>query len=603
MTRVFGLVDPDPERRCRVIEAVAQRFNSALELRNNRWEAGSLVILSQVGATTPVDQAIDGADSAWVLGSVYSGDGRSAASHVLKRLAAKGPAGINGLNGYYLACTVDASGAVTLGTDALGFFPLYFWANSDMLVFASDPGLVRLHPLCPARFSLEGLVGILLQGHEANGQSVWQNVTRPESGRVLHWRSGAGATTKAAGELIPDERHFGLAYESARQLINGTLHDAVSRATSGRGGHVGMMLSGGMDSRLVAGHLARMAPNHTIFAFGDATDMEVVTAAKVASKLRFPFVRVPILFEPYAAMASERVAEEQLSNSLWDFGWLSGLDTVRAYGLPVLSGFHGDPIMGGSAIDWAFDAQRGGYSFDAMFTKVNAWGMKTDDIEALIDAEGIRRVIGDVVDRMRARYDALPGLPFQKSWLWELYNRGRYHVTPYAWRLSDAAWPLRPYLDRQMLEVAAGMPLNHIARRRMQFDTLIRDFPALARLPLDRNSYDNSPVLSTLRSRITRKLVKPLAAIRTRGGERRAYYRLFNINNAGWRAVRELAEGSRAQAHGILRPDMLARWLPSPEQDIVVVDGIRDASSRKTLLAVMIFAGQEMEVTFANPDH
>jgi hypothetical protein len=266
----------------------------------------------------------------------------------------------------------------------------------------------------------------------------------------------------------------------------------------------------------------------------------------------------------------------------------------------MLNGFHGDAIMGGSPIPWALDARSGLYSFETLFAKAGAFGFPPDEIAHLVSDPSMDHIVRDVVDGMRVRYEALPGLPFQKGWLWGLQTRDRYHAAAYAWRLSDAAWPLMPYSDRRLLEVTMHMPLNFVWGRRMQIDTLKMDFPALARLPLDRNSFDARPLNPSIYYRIRERLLGPFSDLFNLDRERRAYYRAFDINNAGWRTVRNLAELSRNQAHALFRPEELARWIPAADVAIGSADAIRDTANRKTLLALMIFAGQEADARFDN---
>jgi asparagine synthase (glutamine-hydrolysing) len=596
MTTVFGLLDPDSDRRDKVLSAVNVRIAGEDGVTIRRWENGALTLLAASGKTAPLDQKQTPATWAWVMGHIYHDNGKSPADGLIERIEAGSSLEVNGLNGYYLACCMDASGGVTLGTDVLGFFPLYYWANGEVLVFSSEPRLIRLHPGCGSRLSLDGLAGILLQGHEANGQSLWQGIRRPEPGHALRWLPGQGASTPSANPLIPGERYFGLDYQTARTLINDTLRKTTLRAVQSAPKGVGLMLSGGMDSRLVAAHLnAIRNENATAFTFGDSSDIEMECATGVARRLRMKIDRVPIRLDSVGNLAAKYIEREHLSNSVWDFTWLTGIATIAGYGLPMLSGFHGDPIMGGSAIPWALDEKRGQYSFDTMFSRINAWGFDQEEIVRMVGVAPMDEVVSDVIQRMRSRYEALPGLPFQKSWLWGLYNRNRYHVVPYAWRLSTAAWPLMPYSDREMLEVAAGMPLDFIAERRMQVDTLRKDFLSLARLPLDRNSLDSSPLFPSRWYRLKSRILKPFSSASRGKGERRAYFRLFDINNAGWRTARELAERSRTDAHRWIKPEALARWVPPPGENIVLKQPIQDSACRKTLLALMILAGQEKE--------
>lgn len=605
MTCVFGLLDPLAERREQTLRKIRARYSELADDSVAEWSHGALTILAQSGATAPLDQTASADGWSWVMGQIHDPQGLSPAACVLRHTADQknGALGINGLNGYYLACCVEPNGAVTLGTDALGFFPLYVWANREVLIFSSNPDLIRLHPSNASGLSLAGLAGILLQGHIANGQTLWQGIRRPDAGHAARWSPGQNLSSHAIDALTPNDRYFGLNYPSARGLFNATLHDAVARAIAHEPGNLGLMLSGGMDSRLVAGHL-RLLASHRVraFIFGDARDIEVRCAAGVAARVDMPQIRIPIKFDAFTALAQQGVRDEQLSNSLLDFGWLSGLPTVKKYGLRMVSGFYGDPIMGGSMIPWAYDAKRGEYSFDALFARVNRWGFSPQEIIALLPNAPMARVVKDVVEEMRARYEALPGSAFQKSSLWGLYNRNRYHVSPYAWRLSSAAWPITPYYDKAMLDIAIGMPLDFIAERRMQIDTLKMDFPQLAQLPLDRNSYDCSPLLPTRLYRLKSRLAAASSPQHRHHDERRAYYRIFDINNAGWQAIRELAEPHRTNLGKLVDPQVLAHWLPAPGARIPARDGIIDTAKHKTLLGLMQLAAQAPELVEPNTE-
>jgi hypothetical protein len=126
----------------------------------------------------------------------------------------------------------------------------------------------------------------------------------------------------------------------------------------------------------------------------------------------------------------------------------------------------------------------------------------------------------------------------------------------------------------------------------------------LAALPLDRNSKDTSPLIVSFYHKLITRLskvsdfqyrkykVKQLLGIPE--FERRYYYRVFDINNPGWLAVRREAEQFRPKAEEIFNPAVLRELLPPPDVPIHVHDGIVDASSRKTLLGLMLWAGRNL---------
>lgn len=75
-----------------------------------------------------------------------------------------------------------------------------------------------------------------------------------------------------------------------------------------------------------------------------------------------------------------------------------------------------------------------------------------------------------------------------------------------------------------------------------------------------------------------------------RGVERRFYYRLYDVNGTGWRAARRLAEPYRDALRGIVDPTLLNAYLPPPDHDLTVRNGITDASGPKMLVGLMLWA-------------
>lgn len=585
MNAVFGVFDSDLPLRDRAGAAAFDVLSARKDLSVSRHDVGGGVLLTCTSSVAPVHVAATPLTSAFVMGE-FAGI-RSPAEELCQLAEDDGPSAASGHNGVYLACLASRDGTVSLATDTLGLFPLYFHADARRLVFASEPNLVFSHPAVARRISQHGLAGILLQGHMANGQTLWQGIRRPDVGHIVTWQPGTGVTVSSAHALTPSDEYFGMAYAEARARMAAALASAVHGALPD--GPVSLMLSGGLDSRLVAGYLGRVAPGRTTtYTFGDPADIEYRCARAASRALGMTSVRVPMRFERYAELARQCAIQEDAGNSLWDFGWLSGAAEVDFSSSQLISGFHGDPIMGGSSIPWAFNQRSGQYDFESLFTAVNAWGFPPGVTAELMSCESAASVVQDVIDEMRARFDSLPGLPFQKGWLWGLQNRNRLHVFPYAWRLGSRAWPRTPYVDRELLKLAAGMPLCHIRERRIQLDTLKLEFPRLAQVDLDRNSLDCTPVLPTLRSRARQQARSLLTRIRPGTPERRVYHRVFDFNCAGWRSIRESVEPQRRKPSDALRADAVQRALPPADATVTVTSSIRDTAGTKTLCALLM---------------
>src|SRR5690606_18176023 len=105
-------------------------------------------------------------------------------------------------------------------------------------------------------------------------------------------------------------------------------------------------------------------------------------------------------------------------------------------------------------------------------------------------------------------------------------------------------------------------------------------------LPLDRNSYDTEPLSPRVRYLVARYIGDRLAPVtriasrfgRRDHGERRFYYRLYDFNGPGWRAIRRLAEPHRDKLAALVDRARLDAYLPPPEVDLAMRNGIVEPS-------------------------
>lgn len=605
MTVVFGLSDRNPRRRAQVLDQVdrelAMSFYGAHVGGPHRWRHDTIEIAWSCNGHAPISMSKSAPAAAWILGHYAPEQTASAAEHALL-LATKRSAveAVCGQNGYYLACHVGDDGTVHVGTDTLGLFPLYYASGPDFLAFSTEPRLLLLHPRVDASPCIDGLSGVLLQGRCANGRTLHRGVRRPTHFHGVRWRDGV-AREVAANPLLPTDAWFGEPYGAVRERFSETLRSAIASLTPGDG-RVNLMLSGGIDSRLLAAlmHPASRASS-TATVFGARGDSEVRCATAVARAVRMPMLTLDARYDRFPARFEEMALREGCMNTMQDLSWLSAADAIAATGAPLMSGLHGDAVAGFSGVPFFYDSARGEYSWQAYWSAgCTAYGVPAADVEALVNSDDVSRAIPRVREELRAQYDALPGLPFQRSLLWGLVNRSRYHNSAFAFRLSAAAWPLQPFIDRRLLDLMTSVSLDAAGDRRLELDTLITDFPALARLRVDRNGVDDRPLLrrgaragwERLRLEVRRRVPRAASPL--------TYYRTFDIANAGWQGVRESVERHRAEAGLMLRPPALNALLPSPPLPIAASDAIVGTASHKHLLALMTYFAQHTPTRHAD---
>jgi len=204
-----------------------------------------------------------------------------------------------------------------------------------------------------------------------------------------------------------------------------------------------------------------------------------------------------------------------------------------------------------------------------------------------------KNVVDDAIDMIRSSYENLPGLEFQKVWLFQLLHRERFHVAPVAYRLSFGVWPRLPYTNRRILSLAAGLPASVTYNRYLEEKLLISKFPELASLPLDRNSNNTRPLLPSLNYRLKEKTINRFIKNIIYGNkiERRFWYNASDINQSDWIDLRKLFEKYRNSVPLIFSQNQLDELIPSPAKKITSANSIRETAGLKTLMMLTILLG------------
>ncbi len=184
---------------------------------------------------------------------------------VLHVLSARGTDGIHDLRGMWAFCVADEDGGVWLARDPLGVKPLY-WAHHDGRILVAS----ELHAFAP---DVRAHVEEFPPGH------FWTPGTGLRQYVDLHARDDARG----------DARHF-VTQDGAQQAVRETLVTAV-RERMMADVPVGVFLSGGLDSSIVAAILARetraLDPTATVHSFAAGTEgsSDLVAARVVADDL------------------------------------------------------------------------------------------------------------------------------------------------------------------------------------------------------------------------------------------------------------------------------------------------------------------------------
>jgi asparagine synthase (glutamine-hydrolysing) len=215
----------------------------------------------------------------------------------------------------------------------------------------------------------------------------------------------------------------------------------------------------------------------------------------------------------------------------------------------------------------------------------------------LLATPELQRACEEVRDEILRRHRDAGTSDHLREWKMNLEHRHRFAVGSCAWRYALFAWPVMPALDRKLIQLARRLPYSVVKDRQIQTRMLISRFPALARLELDRNYLDTTPLVGAKRSfafDVRRRLVKLKRRSQAwLGTDPRFYVRTMEFNSPGWRVIRSMANESRSAASSLFLSGTLDRVVPATNVTVGgLKDPIIDSTPLKNVLGLMLWARQ-----------
>lgn len=203
------------------------------------------------------------------LESTYTFETASDTEVLLYTFIDGGIDGLNRLNGMFAFCIYDLQECCFyLGRDRLGVKPLYYAHTGDRVVFASEMKAILQHvPMAASDIDPRSEAYYLIYEAVPEPATLFKGVRMVEAGTVLRVDAELGETTERYWRLPPLAPDEGMREEDAVATVREILEDAV-RIRLRSDVDVGIFLSGGIDSTLVAAIAARLHPGLRSFSIG-----------------------------------------------------------------------------------------------------------------------------------------------------------------------------------------------------------------------------------------------------------------------------------------------------------------------------------------------
>jgi len=206
---------------------------------------------------------------------------------LLRDFERKGAACVDDLRGMFaFAFWDDDAKRLTLARDRIGKKPLYYTVEGGCLYFASS--IAVLHATAPSahRLDVSAVDEYLTLGYVPAPETIYDGVRKLEAGTILE-ADADGVRTRRFWDLAPADVPFAGSYEQAVDRLDEMVNTSVAlRLRSDV--PLGVFLSGGIDSSLVAAVATRQSPGR-VLTFSIGMDVaafdESVYAGRVAEAL------------------------------------------------------------------------------------------------------------------------------------------------------------------------------------------------------------------------------------------------------------------------------------------------------------------------------
>lgn len=307
--------------------------------------------------------------------------GHSDTEVILHALSLWGPKALERLNGMFaLVFYHKATNTLIAARDPIGMKPLYVAQTGEALVLASEVRSVLATGLISPYISLPAVCGVLAFGAVQEPLTFFKQIEAFPAGTWRRYQLEPNGKARRLEEhrfwSIPTEIDEGLTGAGLIERVRGTIEQAVTDHLISDV-PVGVFLSSGLDSTIMAGLAARHTAQLRTLTVGFSMDSpelsESGAAAETARVLGVTHADIQI-----SSIEAERATVEWLDSL--DQPSVDGLNTfviskaVRAAGIVVaLSGLGGDELFGGypsfedvprfartaSRLSWAPPALRG----------------------------------------------------------------------------------------------------------------------------------------------------------------------------------------------------------------------------------------------------
>lgn len=448
----------------------------------NQTDSICLVMEGELFDTAPIRQALLQA------GHPVMGEGDAAL--LLALYAARGERFVDELNGAFTVAVWDETAQkLLIANDRLGLHPLYYSCSHDGLIFGSGVRALLAHPALPRCVDHVGMAQFLAFDHLLDQRTLVEDVYLLPQATVLSYERGDLRLQRYWEPLHPREYPFRLETEWMDDLLH-HLRQAMSRQAPQPGEPAGMLLSGGLDSRLLLALLGEEQALDTFhtFSWGLPGCDDARFAKEVAGKLGTRHHFFPLRPDWLRGMAEEAVRITDGMGNLVNLHAGATLKEQTQHAQILYKGFLGDAMAGFAQRPqhWATYTPEDAIHAHQLAHREQGVLIFENDRLAQTLAPAFQERVGDaVIHSYRAGMASArtPQLADQRIY-YDYTQRVPRHTLNGVLMVRSRAAVRLPFIDRDLVDLMLTVPPGFRYRRELIRNTFVRQFPALAQIPV-----------------------------------------------------------------------------------------------------------------------
>lgn len=448
-----------------------------------------------------------------------SGEGPASMGRLLLGLYRKeGLKGFQGINGRFTIAIWDKrEKALRLVSDRHGFSKLFYRVTPGRLFFASEYKAIVLQGDFRKDIDEEAIADFMALGYCLGDKTFFKEIKLLPHGSTLTFRGGKLSIERYWDYSFRDGLSPLLEVDEYIDEYYRILKRAIERQTKGKR-NLGLPLSGGLDSRTIAGMLKKNGFEGTVnaFSYGNTCSFDVIYGKSIADKLDYPFTYLEIDWGYLKDRAESFVwLTEGTVNCLNSHMMLPHSLLKEKRVEAVLTGFLGDTVGGEAVIGGIKPYKETFENGDFIRTIFNSQIDIMNDAEAgEYFREGFHKKVRDVTfERYRDTYIGAPSdNRYFKSVYAEMTGRQRRYTSFNLYSFEAITEVLSPFADNEFVDFALRIPDVLAFNRFTQVEMIKRHLKRVASVPWNKTELplNASYIAKGLNWRLKRLVKNPL---------------------------------------------------------------------------------------------